>query len=143
VTFSPELCDQKRAKSKLGNLINGLKPSRSDRDQNLLGKKDLQGCQHQHIILIRIKDVSSFFHDLRATENIIKRLCAYRSWPRRRYSTSTLSLSIFSSNNFSIHTSPVLLLKYGFFYRSLEHSIRLTEARFCIAQFHSCQLKSL
>ncbi len=77
MTCSPELCDQKRAKSKLGNLINGSKPSRSYRDQNLLGKEDLQGCQHQHIILIRIKDVSSFFHDLRATENIIKRLCAY------------------------------------------------------------------
>ena len=45
-----------------------------------------------------------FFHDLRATENVIKRLCAYRSWPRRRYSFPTLSLSIFNSNNFSIHT---------------------------------------
>lgn len=74
--------------------IENLKPN--------LEKKDLQRC-HIHISF-DTNQGRKFFRDLRATKCTLHRLCGYRSWPRRRYSISTLSLSIFISNKFSIHT---------------------------------------
>ena len=95
---------QKRAKIKTGKpFMTAKKPV--DQIENLkpnLEKKDLQRC-HIHISF-DTNQGRKFFRDLRATKCTLHRLCAYRSWPRRRYSISTLSLSIFISNKFSIHT---------------------------------------